>query len=948
VRSETYRQPIVILPRFQHYGWGDSEFIPLLFGLTPGNVPYAEAWLGAHKIAPSPARLSGEEHSLDQLIASRPEGFLGHACQSGFGELPYLVKVLSAAQPLSIQVHPSKSEAIAGYRRESAAMIPLNSARRNYRDSNSKPEILIALTPFWALAGFRPAAEIATAIKGIRSLARLLPPFDGKPDWLERLVAAYFGLSESVLVPALTEWVEMLADSSDTFGQHTWELWALRCHRLFQRDGRPDRGVFFVPLLNLIRLERWHALFLDAGTPHAYLLGSGIEVMSNSDNVLRGGLTPKHVDVDEFLKVLKCKTESPFTIPGNAAASFTYPTPAEEFEVERLTLNSGTQVSGKAEGPVLLMFLGTAAESQLTVASGAHMLEISSAGSCFLPHDTDYTVSASGPGDLIRVAVPKPGKRGFRGKTPTQLRFGTSGLRGLVSDITDLEAYINVRGYLDYLIESGEAEPRGQVVIAGDLRPSTDSSDRSIMAVVARACHDGGFCVVNAGKIPTPALSYYAFQQRLPSIMVTGSHIPFDRNGIKFNKPSGELLKADEAPVLKAVERVRRAEYFRARESSPFGDSGMFQEGRHDELPPIADAARNAYVQRYLDFFPEQALRGIRVVVYQHSAVGRDILVEILSKLGAEVHAMARTETFVPIDTEAISAADVARLTDLATLASRQFGRVDAIVSTDGDSDRPLIVAVEPNRSIRFVPGDLIGILVAEYLKADAIAVPVSATDAIELRFREMPVQIVRTRIGSPFVIAAMNEMTAQRMVAFEANGGFLVGSVIDRGGRTLQPLPTRDAVLPILALLHAAREKSMSLAQLTASLPQRHGKSGLLDAVPFEKMCALMNRFAPGDADAAKELERFFSRAAGFGSIADIDFTDGFRIRFENGDIAHVRGSGNAPQLRIYAFADTQERAENIVERCIVEPGGILRTLLASVDPNASTAMDGKWRQDR
>ena len=302
VLSETYRRPIAIFPRFHHYGWGDSEFIPLLFGLAPGDVPYAEAWLGAHKVAPSSAMLSGEEQPLDQLIASNPEDLLGHACQSGFGELPYLVKLLSAAQPLSIQVHPSKSEAIAGYRRESAAMIPLNSARRNYRDSNSKPEILIALTPFWALAGFRPAAEIATAIKGIRSLARLLPPFDSKPDWLERLVAVYFGLSESVLVPALTEWVEMLADSSDTFGQHTWEFWALRCHRLFQRDGRPDRGVFFVPLLNLIRLERWQALFLDPGTPHAYLLGSGIEVMANSDNVLRGGLTPKHVDVDEFLR----------------------------------------------------------------------------------------------------------------------------------------------------------------------------------------------------------------------------------------------------------------------------------------------------------------------------------------------------------------------------------------------------------------------------------------------------------------------------------------------------------------------------------------------------------------------------------------------------------------------------------------------------------------------
>ena len=139
-----------------------------------------------------------------------------------------------------------------------------------------------------------------------------------------------------------------------------------------------------------------------------------------------------------------------------------------------------------------------------------------------------------------------------------------------------------------------------------------------------------------------------------------------------------------------------------------------------------------------------------------------------------------------------------------------------------------------------------------------------------------------------------------------------------------------------------------MSLAQLTASLPQRHGKSGLLDAVPFEKMDVLMKHFAPGHSDARKELERFFSQEAGFENIANIDFTDGFRIRFENGDIAHVRGSGNAPQLRIYAFADTEQRAENIVALCIAEPDGILRALLESVDSNAEKQWTENGRQHR
>jgi phosphomannomutase len=925
--------PIAIEPRFQHYAWGDREFIPKLYGREASGQPYAEAWLGAHPLGPSIAHAGKQTLPLDELIAKDPQRFLGPELHARYGELPFLVKILSAARPLSIQVHPSRVQAIAGYRREDAASTPLDSPLRNYRDSHHKPELLLALTRFYALVGFRPADAIAAALSEVEEVGSLLPAYDGKPHWIERLVKAYFALPDTTLLPALSRWLARLSSAANAFGPADAEHWVLECHRFFSGDQKPDRGLLFPLLLNLVVLEPWQAVFLDAGTPHAYLSGSGVEVMANSDNVLRGGLTSKHVDVDEFARVLRFESKSPFVISpaeGTRQAAFLYRTPAEEFELERHPIVGSPATSPAAGGPVMLLFLGKQPGDRITVRSGGREVSLATGGSCIVPNESTYDVLAEGAGDILRVCVPLRRPLEFRGRSPARLAFGTSGLRGLVTDITDLETYINVRGFLDYEIEAGDVEPGDEIVLAGDLRPSTDSWERSITAAVVTACRDAGFTVSNQGKIPTPALSFYAFQQKRASIMVTGSHIPFDRNGIKFNKPNGELLKTDEAPVLEAVERSRRQEYLRPNPDSPFDDEGMFRSEQRAEVPAAEDSAVRAYIKRYIDFFPSQALRGVRVVVYQHSAVGRDVLVEILRALGAEVHAMGRMETFVPIDTEAISEKDLERLAKFAADAARQFGRVDAVVSTDGDSDRPLMAAVGPTGAVRFIPGDQIGILVAAYLQADAIAVPVSATDAIERAFGNQEVQIVRTRIGSPWVIAAMQELRSARVVGFEANGGFLVGTAIERAGRSLQPLPTRDSVLPLLALLHAAKEKGTTVWHLVDSLPKRYGKSGLIDAVSPKQLQALAARFKPGAKDLDTALAGAFSRAPGFGRILNVNLQDGVRILFEGGDIAHVRASGNAPQLRIYAFADDENRSGEIVTSAIREPDGILRSLLA------------------
>jgi phosphomannomutase len=557
----------------------------------------------------------------------------------------------------------------------------------------------------------------------------------------------------------------------------------------------------------------------------------------------------------------------------------------------------------------------------------------------------------------------------FRGRTPVPLAFGTSGLRGLVTDITDLEAYINTRGFLDFTLAAGDAQPGTPIAVGGDLRPSTDSPERSIMRAVVRAIADAGFEPVCCGKVPTPALTYVAMQQGWPSIMVTGSHIPFDRNGIKFNKSGGEVLKSDEAPILEAVSRVRRAEYARPSEESQFGDDGMLRPEATRLAPCRTLDIQDAYLERYRNFFPSRALAGLRVLVYEHSAVGRELLTAILSDLGAEVHAMGRTEEFIAIDTEAIAEERLLALQRLSDEARARLGKLDAIVSTDGDSDRPMILGVEPDGRVRFLSGDIVGIVTADYLAADAISVSVSATDAIDEFFVPKGVSIKRTRIGSPMVIAGMAELEGSRVVGWEPNGGFLTGSSIVLDGRELLPLPTRDAMLPILAVLHAACRRGLSLSELFAGLPQRFTKAGLIDGVPVPVSRAITARYTPADPSIVKVaydagrvrvvrasgqpeeasaelgeelralrsgLSRHFSASRGFGEIAAIDFLDGIRMTFDGGDIGHVRASGTAPQLRLYAIASTEARAAAMVDMAITD-GGLLWALVGEAQDAAS-----------
>jgi phosphomannomutase len=544
---------------------------------------------------------------------------------------------------------------------------------------------------------------------------------------------------------------------------------------------------------------------------------------------------------------------------------------------------------------------------------------------------------------------------------PQELRFGTSGRRGEVVHLTQLEVYINVLAELEYLQSRTAAEGeiiRGQeFYFAYDLRPSSSTyvpSQRGcgeIAQAVECAIRDAGMQPVNLGCIPTPALTCYAVSLGRGSIMVTGSHIPFDRNGYKTNSARGELLKEDEEPINQAVQRVRERIYREPFAESPFDPQGLFKSG-HRELPAECDGARTAYIERYTSFFRGLSLDGKRLMVYQHSAVGRDILIEILERLGARVIPSGRSDTFIPLDTENIDDAQLATIQQLADEAIARHGPIDAVVSTDGDSDRPLILGVDrETERVQFFSGDRVGMIAALYLGADAVVVPISCNDAID-RGPLAPVTQPKTRIGSPYVIAGMAKARSkgkQRICGWEANGGFLTGSDIARNGKLLPALPTRDAMLPILGVLFAAHAKGLCLTELFSQLPRRFSRAALLPQFPRPVAVKIVNRFSPQDGNVQevvfdsgaaasevenirKHLESFFTPQLGFGTITRLNYVDGVRIIFSNGDVAHLRPSGNADEFRIYAVADTQARADSIAKMGVAEPGGILRLLEKSV----------------
>ncbi|KAJ5701167.1 hypothetical protein N7488_008715 [Penicillium malachiteum] len=553
---------------------------------------------------------------------------------------------------------------------------------------------------------------------------------------------------------------------------------------------------------------------------------------------------------------------------------------------------------------------------------------------------------------------------------PQVLKFGTSGRRGLIIHLTQLEIYTNVLGEIRYLqripVSEGGIEVGDDFYYAYDLRPSSigyvDPNRGGLCQAVEQALRDGGMRPISLGAIPTPALTLFALQRTKGSIMVTGSHIPFDRNGYKLNTSKGELLKKDEQPINESVEVTRGQLLAQPFAESLFTEQGMLRSAATTLVPAIPEG-KSSYIQRYVDFFKGDSLQGMKLLVYQHSAVGRDLIVELFKLLGAEVVPAGRSETFVPIDTEAI---DQAQLDTVQALYDSTGQSFDAVLSTDGDSDRPLLLAPQDGK-LRFFSGDLLGMVVAEFLGADAVVVPISTNDAID-RGALASATEPKTRIGSPYVISGMQDAVSKgrsRVLGWEANGGFLTGCDIELDGKKLQALPTRDAVLPLLSVLFASRKRQTTIPALFTSLPARFSRASVIRNFPRPTSAKVVQRFSPTDKSIqsiryddngvspldpngnkidspASELERFseireqlqkvFSSSAGFTPIKMVNYTDGVRVTFQNGDVAHIRPSGNADELRIYSVGDNQARADEICDQGIAEPNGLLRQLAAMI----------------
>jgi mannose-6-phosphate isomerase len=314
----------------QDYPWGSKTSIPELFGIanTEGK-PMAEIWMGAHPKSSSVITIDGQEKSLCRVINDNPGQMIGTETQDKYGELPFLFKVLAAEKALSIQVHPTKEEAVSGYNRENEKGIDLSAFERNYKDANHKPELVFALTPYLAMNGFRPYEQILELFSAINSLnlQRYVNRFSENLN--ENGLRDFFSTILSLTLDAKTESLAALLEWAKTSESSVADL-VIELNELYPND----IGLLAPLMLNVVLLKPGEAMFLHAGTPHAYLKGTALEIMANSDNVLRAGLTPKHIDVPELVDRCRFTPMDPNNIlcsPEIKESEHNFPVPVDDF-----------------------------------------------------------------------------------------------------------------------------------------------------------------------------------------------------------------------------------------------------------------------------------------------------------------------------------------------------------------------------------------------------------------------------------------------------------------------------------------------------------------------------------------------------------------------------------------------------------------------------------------
>ncbi|MGX5819117.1 mannose-6-phosphate isomerase, class I [Chitinophaga lutea] len=386
--------------KVQHYAWGGFSYIPELLGEPVTEQPAAEYWMGAHQSAPSELETPGTPRRLNDFITADPQKVLGKKANDRFGELPYLFKILDVKDMLSIQVHPTKVEAEKGFARENAEGIPLNAPNRNYKDANHKPEIMVALSDFWLLHGFLPEDQLRAVLTGVPEFAALAPVFEQE---------GYFGLYKKVMEMPQDEVNAMLRPLVDralpsyaagTLKKSDPAFWTARA--VENGEGALDRGIFSIYFFNIVYAAPGDAVFQDAGIPHAYLEGQNAELMANSDNVLRGGLTPKHIDVPELLKHTRFEAVRPNILKGEPlhdGKERIYPTPAPDFVISRIGLEAGQTYVHQATAP----------ETWIVLSGNGKLdgnMPLRKGQSVFVPFGESYTLTADAPLVIFKAAIP--------------------------------------------------------------------------------------------------------------------------------------------------------------------------------------------------------------------------------------------------------------------------------------------------------------------------------------------------------------------------------------------------------------------------------------------------------------------------------------------------------------------------------------------------------------
>ncbi|WBU47411.1 mannose-6-phosphate isomerase [Kosakonia pseudosacchari] len=379
----------------QNYAWGSKTALTDLYGIAnPDHLPMAELWMGAHPKSSSKVQdASGQTRALREVIDQDKTRLLGNAVAERFGELPFLFKVLCADQPLSIQVHPNKKNSEIGFAKENAAGIALDAAERNYKDPNHKPELVFALTPFLAMNAFREFSDMVSLLQPVAGAHPAIAHFLQAPgaERLSELFAALLNMQGE-------EKSRALAVLKSALGNHSGEPW--QTIRLISEFYPDDSGLFSPLLLNVVKLNPGEAMFLFAETPHAYLQGVALEVMANSDNVLRAGLTPKYIDIPELVANVKF-TPKPaselLTQPTQHGAELDFPIPVDDFAFSLHDLSSKeTQLAQQSAAIVFCV------EGEAVLSKASQQLVLKAGESAFIAAD-ESPVGVSGTGRVARV-----------------------------------------------------------------------------------------------------------------------------------------------------------------------------------------------------------------------------------------------------------------------------------------------------------------------------------------------------------------------------------------------------------------------------------------------------------------------------------------------------------------------------------------------------------------